>query len=226
MPLIYLLILLVVLFWIVSFIFSFWGILLMVIVGSFFLIGYLSPEQKEKRRLKKENNYKESPKEIIDESINSVDDSMIEREDKKQLLGFDESDHLEPSLSINSKTESLNKRKVKVVGTTYTNAKQILRNVVKDEGGIWNVGGYNEHNIFLSLVPNPENKADKNAIAVYSRYETPERARISRSGRIGYLPKEIGLKINEEVVVKAKIKEGYGNFGVTVDLSKLNFNNN
>lgn len=225
MPLIYLLILLVVLFWVVSFIFSFWGILLMLIVGSFFLIGYLSPEQKEKRRLKKENNDKESPKEIIDESINSVNDSTIEKEEKKQLLGFDESDHLEPSLSINSKTEVLNKRKVKVVGTTYTNAKQILRNVVKDEGGIWNVGGYAEHNILLSLVPDPENKVDPNAIAVYSRYETPERARISRSGRIGYLPKGIGLKLDDETIVKAEIKEGYGNFGVTVDLSKLPFNN-
>ncbi|CAK1232575.1 hypothetical protein [Fructobacillus cardui] len=225
MPFIYLLILLIILFFVISFIFSFWGILLMFILGVFFLIRYLSPEQKEKRKLKKENNEKESSQKIIDESINNIDDSTIKHEEKIKILGFDESDHLEPSSYVPPKKETLNKQQVKVVGTTYTNAKQILRNVVKDEGGIWNTGGYTEHNIFLSLVPDPKNKVDPDAIAVYSRYETPERARISRSGRIGYLPKGISLKLDEETIVKAKIKEGYGNFGVTVDLSKLPFNN-
>ncbi|USS91993.1 hypothetical protein [Fructobacillus americanaquae] len=222
MPFIYLLILLVFLFWVVSFIFSFWGILIMVILGSFFLIGYLSPDQKEKRRLKKENNNSYHP--LNEESDN--EDKDFEREKTKpKILGFNSFDHIESTVNSSPKTNVSNKGKVKVVGTTYTDADKILRNIVKDKGGLWNTGGYTEHDIFLSLVPDPDNKVDPNAIAVYSRYETPERARISRSGRIGYLPKGIGLVLDEETIVKAEIKEGYGKFGVTVDLSELKFTN-
>lgn len=116
-----------------------------------------------------------------------------------------------------------NHRKVKVVGVTFTNAEQMLRNVVKDEGGIWNVGGKSQHKLDLYLISEPENEYDPNAIGVYSKYETPARARVERSGRVGYLPKDIGLKIDGEIKVKATVTEGYGHFGITVDLSKLDF---
>lgn len=130
--------------------------------------------------------------------------------------------HISHNSNVQEKSSSItNKTHVKVVGVTFTNAKQILSNVLKDNGGFWNVGGTQTHKYTLSIKPDPDNEYDKNAIAVWSHYPTPAKARIKRSGRIGYLPKGIGIKLNEETKVNAIVTEGYGKFGITVDLSGL-----
>jgi len=108
---------------------------------------------------------------------------------------------------------------VEVVGTQYTNAYQILNNVVIDNGEGWNVNGYNYHNVKLALIPEPENQYDRNAIAVYSEYPTPERAKVKRSGRIGYLPRNSGANITERTVVDAVIKEGFKTMYIKIDIS-------
>lgn len=108
---------------------------------------------------------------------------------------------------------------VEVVGTQYTNAYQILNNVVLDNGEGWNTNGYNYHNVKLSLVPEPENKHDPNAIAVYSEYTTPKRAKVKRSGRIGYLPRNSGVVIKERTVVDAVIKEGFKRMYIKIDIA-------
>ncbi len=108
---------------------------------------------------------------------------------------------------------------IEVVGTQYTNAYQILRNVVIDNGEGWDNNGYNYHSVKLSLVPEPENKYDPNAIAVYSEYPTPDRAHVKRSGKIGYLPRNSGIVIEERTVVDATIKEGFKRMYIKVDVT-------
>lgn len=108
---------------------------------------------------------------------------------------------------------------VEVVGTFYTNAEQILRNIIKDNGEIWNVGGYQYHEIILTLMPEPENEYDPLAIAVYSNYPTPPRAKISRSGKIGYLPRGTGISVSKPSEVEATIKEGFGKFFIKINIS-------
>ena len=114
---------------------------------------------------------------------------------------------------------------VEVVGTQYTNAYQILRNVVIDNGEGWDNNGYNYHSVKLSLVPEPENKHDPNAIAVYSDYPTPNSARVKRSGKIGYLPRNSGMVIKERTVVDATIKEGFKRMYIKVDGAGKEINN-
>lgn len=116
--------------------------------------------------------------------------------------------------------QQMNSSAVEVVGTRHYDGLRILRNVVKDLGGIWNVGGYQEHELELTLQPEPDNPYDKNAIAVISEYDTPERARISRSGKIGHLPRNSGIQLSSPIRVTAIVKEGYGNFWIRIDLSQ------
>lgn len=108
---------------------------------------------------------------------------------------------------------------VEVVGTYYTDAEKILRNVVKDLGGFWNADGYQYHKLKLVLIPEPTNEHDSNAIAVYSNYPTPERARIKRSGKIGYLPRDTGVSLTDPVEVDATVKEGFKQFYVKIDIA-------
>ena len=111
------------------------------------------------------------------------------------------------------------KKEVEVVGTLYTDAEKILRNIAKDNGEPWNANGYNFHELKLTLTPEPENEHDPNAIAVYSNYPTPEKARIKRSGRVGYLPRGTGIVLNEPVEVSATVKEGFKRFYISIDIS-------
>jgi hypothetical protein len=108
---------------------------------------------------------------------------------------------------------------VEVVGTQYYEGESILRNVIKDQGGVWDVGGYQEHAIELFLSPEPTNKYDSGAIRVDSKYPTPEKARTSRSGVIGYLPKGSAPGITDVKRARAIVREGYGKFWVKIDLS-------
>lgn len=108
---------------------------------------------------------------------------------------------------------------VEVVGTYYTDAEKILRNVLKDRGDQWNLKSYQYHQLTLHLVPEPNNEYDSNAVAVYSNHVTPKNAKIKRSGKIGYLPKGSGVILNKPTEVETIIKEGYGDFYIKIDIS-------
>lgn len=110
---------------------------------------------------------------------------------------------------------------VEVAGLQHYNGIPMLRNIVKDLGGVWDVNGYQNHPIYLTLIPEPDNEYDPNAIAVFSEYPTPEKARISRSGKIGYLPMGSDIKLDTSVSVKAIVKEGFGRVYVRIDISDL-----
>jgi hypothetical protein len=110
---------------------------------------------------------------------------------------------------------------VEVVGTGYYNGLSILRNVIKDHGGIWNVGGYQDHEVELVLQPEPDNPYDSDAILVLSDYQTPEKARVSRSGKIGYLPRGCCPPISDPVRIKSTVREGFGAFWVKIDTTQL-----
>ncbi len=128
------------------------------------------------------------------------------------------------TVAATTSNKNIDKKHIKVVGTSFTDAEKIFRNVLKDTGdGIWNVGGMHTHEYKLTIQPDPENKYDKHAIAVISNYSTPQQARIKRSGQIGYLPKGLSLELENPVEVNAEVQEGYGKFGVTVDLSNFDF---
>jgi hypothetical protein len=120
-----------------------------------------------------------------------------------------------------SQARNIPKYTLEVVGTNHYAGESILRNLARDNGELWNVSGYSTHKIELTLVPEPDNKYDSDAIAVVSNHETPPRARVSRSGKIGYLPRGHGVKIEKETDVMASVKEGYGKFYVRVKTGKL-----
>ncbi|MDL2212216.1 hypothetical protein LJB88_05000 [Erysipelotrichaceae bacterium OttesenSCG-928-M19] len=109
-----------------------------------------------------------------------------------------------------------NPEDMEVVGTYFYDGLKILRNIVSDRGDVWNVGGYQNHKIELTLIPELDNEYDSNAIAVFSEHPTPPRARISRSGQIGHLPKGHGFKLDNPVKVKTTVKEGFGNFYIKI----------
>ncbi|GEM_PF-422303 len=109
---------------------------------------------------------------------------------------------------------------LEVVGTQYTDAERILRNVLKDRGETWDTYGYQYHDLELVLIPEPDNEYDPNAIAVYSKHPTPKNAKINRSGKIGYLPRNSGLILNKPTEIETTIKEGYGRFYIKVDVSQ------
>ncbi|EMF0076149.1 hypothetical protein HJD17_11995 [Enterococcus faecium] len=129
------------------------------------------------------------------------------------------------SLNSNIKNDNQNnqqssKQILEVVGTQYTDAERILRNVLKDRGETWDTYGYQYHDLELVLVPEPDNEYDPKAIAVYSNHPTPKNAKINRSGKIGYLPRNSGVILNEPSEIETTIKEGYGKFYIKVDVSK------
>jgi len=106
---------------------------------------------------------------------------------------------------------------IKVVGTSFYDGKSILRNVVKDLGGVWDVGGWNEHPIDIVLIPEPNNPKDKNAIAVWIDYPTPERARVERKGQIGFVPATFAksITISRALRIPATVLEGFEKFSVS-----------
>lgn len=216
------------------------------IIIAFFLFGiwgmYLEKQEKKAENTKTEESFDEINNETLQTHNTIVNENSIhtskysEKVDpvvpdlySEENISFsdypdeDVNDHEDINEYDDIDDLLIDKKNVKVVGTSYTNSEKILRNVVKDQGGVWNIGGYQKHHFNLSLVPDPDNEYDPNAIKVVSNYNTPKKARIKRSGRIGYLPKDLGLTLEKEEVVRATVKEGYGHFGVTVDLSKLDF---
>ena len=106
---------------------------------------------------------------------------------------------------------------IEVVGTKYTNAKSILRKIVRNNGEIWDVGGWQEHKINIQLIPDPKNPYDPNAIAVYPQYSQ------EKEERIGYIPKEIArvIRLKEVKNITAILKEGYGKFYLKIKKSDL-----
>lgn len=129
------------------------------------------------------------------------------------------------SLNSNIKNDNQNnqqssKQILEVVGTQYTDAERILRNVLKDRGETWDTYGYQYHDLELVLVPEPDNEYDPKAIAVYSNHPTPKNAKINRSGKIGYLPRNSGVILNEPSEIGTTIKEGYGKFYIKIDVSQ------
>lgn len=124
--------------------------------------------------------------------------------------------------SLKSNDYQINDKDVlEVVGTYYTDAERILRNIVKDKGETWNTNGYQYHDLELVLIPEPDNKHDPNAIAVYSDYPTPKNAKINRSGKIGYLPKDSGITLHGPTEVNVSLKEGFGDFYIKIDTNQL-----
>lgn len=112
---------------------------------------------------------------------------------------------------------------VDVVGIPYHDGKKILSGIVRDMGDRWNLGGVQEHELELVLKAEPDNPHDENAIAVYADYPTPPRARFSRSGIIGYLPRETAakIKLSDDFVVPAVVKEAGDYISIKVNLGKM-----
>jgi len=112
---------------------------------------------------------------------------------------------------------------IEIAGIRNTDAEKILRAVVRDSGEDWSIGRYQEHRIKLTLVPEPDNPDDPNAIKVVSEYETPPGEKISRSGLIGYIPKEVaaGVKLSGPKRINAIAREGFGNFSVRINLRDI-----
>jgi len=110
-----------------------------------------------------------------------------------------------------------------VTGTQHYDGKRMLSGIVRDQGGIWNVGGYHTHDVKLLLVPESDNEYDPNAVAVFSDYPTPKNARIKRSGKIGYIPKpeNASLDLKGPVRINAVVKEGFDKFDVRIVLDQL-----
>lgn len=110
---------------------------------------------------------------------------------------------------------------VEVGGIQYYNTAAILRHIVTDLGGIWNIDTYQEHEIELVLVPEPENQYHSGAIAVYSDYQTPEDQKTRRDGKLGYLPKEIKIHLYEPILVEATVKEGLNQLSLKVNIAGI-----
>ncbi len=99
------------------------------------------------------------------------------------------------------------KHEIEVVGTNHTDAYRILSKTIRDRGEVWNVNGYQYHDIILTLQAEPDNKYDSNAILV--TYENE---------KIGHLPKEIAktIHLTKPINVKATIKEGFKNMYIKI----------
>lgn len=181
---------------------------------------------------------KEKQKEIDKAIKNGIDDYQIKAEElfnKKEKL-FDEKERLmeikmgqinhlkkevekyHKKIEEETSANSTEKRLFPVVGTRYHEGASILKRIVKDNGGVWDVGGESRHEISLTIKAEPDNKYDENAIIVISEHEGPEGARATRSGVIGYLPKNHGIRLTEPHQVKAVITEGFGEFKVIVEV--------
>lgn len=188
-----------------------------------------------------ENLYKHYSIEELEEEINDTSSNLEMLEDELDLYP-DDKDMLLDKMDLLNKFQELGKLKIsklkekqkeinetqnetksdieyiEVVGTKYTDAYYILSNVVRDNGGVWDVGGYQEHEIILTLKPEPNNQYDPNAILV--TYESPQNSKFDRSGNIGYIPKEVAAKtkLTKSLKVKAIVKEGFKNMYIKIPM--------
>ena len=179
-----------------------------------------------------ENLYKHYSLEGLEEEINDTASSleMIESElelypddkymllDKMDLLNkFQELGKLKIS-KLKEKQKEINETQdetksdieyIEVVGTKYTDAYYILSNAIRDRGEVWDVNGYQYHDIVLTLQAEPNNQYDPNAILV--TYENE---------KIGHLPKEVAArtKLTKPLKVKAIIKEGFKNMYIKIPM--------
>lgn len=99
------------------------------------------------------------------------------------------------------------KHGIEVVGTNHTDAYRILSKAIRARDEVWNVNGYQYHDITLTIQAEPDNKHDPNAILV--TYENE---------KIGHLPKEVAKKIHltKPINVNATIKEGFKNMYIKI----------
>lgn len=104
------------------------------------------------------------------------------------------------------------KHEIEVVGTNHTDAYHILSKAIRARGEVWNVNGYQYHDITLTLQAEPDNKHDPNAILV--TYENEE---------IGHLPKEVAktIHLTKPINVKATIKEGFKNMYIKIQNDEI-----
>lgn len=104
------------------------------------------------------------------------------------------------------------KHEIEVVGTNHTDAYRILSKTIRDRGEVWNVNGYQYHDIILTLQAEPDNKYDSNAILV--TYENE---------KIGHLPKEIAktIHLTKPINVNATIKEGFKNMYIKIQNDEI-----
>lgn len=115
-------------------------------------------------------------------------------------------------------------RYTEVVGTFYTDAANILKNIAAYAGEAWGGPNFKYHHLFLVLVPETENEYDPNAIRVESQYGAVYNdAPNGRNGKIGYLPKETAklISLHAPITVRACVKEKSGRLYVKVNLTKL-----
>lgn len=98
--------------------------------------------------------------------------------------------------------------------TLADDALKILRNVVKDNGGKWNVGGYRDHKVKLTIEPQ-----DNGDLIIVSTYPTPPRARIPRSGQIAVI-KSSNLDLTAPIECPAIVREGFGEMEVIIDVKQ------
>ncbi len=104
------------------------------------------------------------------------------------------------------------KHEIEVVGTKHTDAYRILSKTIRDRGEVWNVNGYQYHDIILTLQAEPDNKYDSNAILV--TYENEE---------IGHLSKEVAktIHLTNPINVNATIKEGFKNMYIKIQNDEI-----
>lgn len=174
---------------------------------------------------------KEKQKEISKAISDGINDYQIKAgellDNQKKLMDIEmkkinrlkkEVEEYHKKIAEEASANSTEKRSFVVVGTHYHEGASILKRIVKDKGGVWDVGGESKHEISLTIKAEPDNKYDENAIIVISDHEGPEGSRVTRSGVIGYLPKNHGIKLTEPRQVKAIITEGFGEFEVIIEV--------
>lgn len=179
-----------------------------------------------------ENLYKHYSLEELEEEINDTASNLEMIEGELDLYP-DDKDMLLYKMDLLNKFQKLGKLKIsklkekqkeinetqdetksdieyiEVVGTKYTDAYYILSNAIRDRGEVWDVNGYQYHDIVLTLQAEPDNQYDPNAILV--TYENE---------KIGHLPKEVAArtKLTKPLKVKAIIKEGFKNMYIKIPM--------
>lgn len=111
---------------------------------------------------------------------------------------------------------------LQVFGTDFTNASEILKNIITDQGGEWNLGGRHKTELKMILVPRPT-ESDPDTIAVYADYDQPADSENDgpRTGKIGYLPNGHGLQLRQNRLVTGLVDEDHAKFTVKIDVSGL-----
>ena len=149
----------------------------------------------------------------------TIPNNIIKEEPKrKPLFSYADIENLYKHYSLEELEEEINETQdetksdieyIEVVGTKYTDAYYILSNAIRDRGEVWDVNGYQYHDIVLTLQAEPDNQYDPNAILV--TYENE---------KIGHLPKEVAArtKLTKPLKVKAIIKEGFKNMYIKIPM--------